>query len=74
MYDIIFDNINMNQVGGLAQLVNRVLSMHELAGSIPAFSSKTMLALRTQLGERQTEEKIISHLKAPCSIHGQSNF
>ena len=24
--------------GGLAQLVERVLSMHEVAGSIPAFS------------------------------------
>ena len=27
------------QEGGLAQLVERVLSMHEVAGSIPAFST-----------------------------------
>jgi hypothetical protein len=30
--------------GGLAQLAERVLSMHEVAGSIPAFSNPSFLA------------------------------
>ena len=34
----------------------------------------TMVALIAQLGERQTEENINSHLKALSSIHGQRNF
>ena len=49
----------------------RVLSMHEVAGLIPAFSSMHEVALISQLGERQTEDNVSSHLKAPCSIHGQ---
>ena len=32
--------------GGLAQLVERVLSMHEVSGSIPEFSSGTLLPVR----------------------------
>ena len=53
-------------------MAERVLSMHEVAGSIPAFSSMHEVALIAQLGERQTEDNVISHLKAPCLIHGQS--
>ena len=33
-----YERIIRHQIGGLAQLVERVLSMHEVAGSIPAFS------------------------------------
>ena len=33
-----FDNGSYNGRGELAQLAERVLSMHEVAGSIPAFS------------------------------------
>ena len=32
----------MCEVGGLAKLVERVLSMHEVAGLIPAFSGNTI--------------------------------
>ncbi len=35
-------------VGELAQLVERVLSMHEVAGSIPAFSTK-FVQLKTKV-------------------------
>ena len=59
---------------GLAQLLERVLSMHEIAGSIPEFSINTMVALVAQFGERQTEDNGSSYLKAPCSIHGQSTI
>lgn len=31
---------NQQKIGGLAQLVERVLSMHEVSGSIPEFSMK----------------------------------
>ena len=48
-----------------------VLNMHEVAGLIPAFSSMHEVALIAQLGECQTEDNVSSHLKAPCSIHGQ---
>ena len=48
--------------------------MHEVSGSIPAFSSMDEVALIAQFGERQTEDNVSSHLKAPCSIHGQSTI
>ena len=51
-----------------------VLSMHKVAGSIPAFSSMHEVALIDQLRERQTEDNVSSHLKAPCSIHSQSKI
>ena len=69
-----FESRSIYQTGRLAQLVVRVLSMHDIAGTITAFSSNNMVALISQLGERQTEEKIISHLKAPFLSHGQHNF
>ena len=55
-------------------MAERELSMHEVAGSILAFSSMDEVALIAQLGERQTEDNVSSHLKAPCSIHGQSTI
>ena len=39
-----------------------MLSMHEVAGSIPAFSCMHEVALIAQLGERQTEDNVSSHL------------
>ena len=39
-------------------MAERVLSMHEVAGSIPAFSSMDEVALIAQLGERQTEDNV----------------
>ena len=39
MYIVMHEHDDVGQVAGeLAQLVERVLSMHEVAGSIPAFS------------------------------------
>ena len=35
-------------IGGLAQLVERVLSMHEVSGSIPEFSSVYIFCLLVQ--------------------------
>ena len=64
----------MHQIGGLAQLVERMLSMNYIAGLIPALSSKNVIVLIAQLGELQTEYNIMSHLKAPCSIHCQYTF
>ena len=51
-----------------------VLSMHEVVGFIPAFSSMHEVDLIDQLGERQTEDNVSSHLKSQCSIHGQSTI
>ena len=42
----------------------RVLSMHEVADLIPAFSSMHEVDLIAQLGERHTEDNVKSHLKA----------
>ena len=64
----------MYQIGRLAQLVEHVLSMHYIVGSIMALSSKNVIFLIVRLGELQTEDNIMSHLKAPCLIHGQYTF
>ena len=55
-------------------MVVRLLSMHKVASTFPSFSSNNMVALIAQLGDCQTEEKIISHLKEAFLIHNQHNF
>ena len=52
-------------------MADRVLSMHEVAGLIPAFSSMHEVALSAQLREHQAEDNVSRHLKALCSIHGK---
>ena len=64
----------MHQIWGLDYLVERVISMHEVANFIFLSSSDNMVALISQLGESNTEGNIISDMKAPCSIQGQSTF
>ena len=44
----------MRQIGLLAQLVERVLSMQEVFSSIPESPSKDTIVLIPQLGQRQT--------------------
>ena len=55
-------------------MLERMLSMHKVTVSVPAFSNSNMVALIGQLVESQNEDKSIIHVKALCLIHGQSNF
>ena len=55
-------------------MAERMLNMHEVANLIPALSGMHEVALIAQLGERQTEDNVNSHLKSPCLIHGQSTI
>ena len=40
IYNVCTDTVS--KIGGLAQLVERVLSMHEVSGSIPEFSTRLL--------------------------------
>ena len=77
-----FENIKIGVLnnlvfGELAQLSVRV---HEVADSILSFFSMQKVDLIYQLRERYTEDNIISHMEALCSIcvqytvKSQSNF
>ena len=77
-----FENIKIKVLntlvfGGLDQLS---VPMHEVAGPILSFFSMQKVYLIYQLGEHYTEDNIISHMKALCSIcvqymvKSQSNF
>ena len=43
-------------------MAEHVLSMYKVAGLIPVFSSMDEVALIAQLGERQTEDNVSSHI------------
>ena len=56
-------------------MLERVISMHAVDGLISEILQiEKKAALIGKLGELHTEDNITSYLKAPCSIHGQSNF
>ena len=80
--DIVFSLI-LSQLSEIIPLTKRITSetLPKPLSAVPRISGKGfggnpfgMGDYLTQLGEHQTEYNVRSHMKSPCSIHGQSTI